>query len=234
MRPDPEAFVEALDPLQPRLYSISSLAQEQPECGRAHRRRGALPHQRPARAPRRRLDVPRRARRARRTRSRPMCRRRMPSACRADPANADHHDRSRHRRRAVPRLSARAHGDQGVRPQLAVLRPPAARLRFLLRRRIHRHEGSRRADAPVARLVARRRSRNSTCRIACARSAANCGPGSPRARTFTSAATASAWPRTSSARWSTSSPSTARARPMRRSRSWRTSRRQGRYQQDVY
>jgi len=28
------------------------------------------------------------------------------------------------RRRAVPRLSARAHGDQGARPQLAVLRPP--------------------------------------------------------------------------------------------------------------
>ena len=38
---------------------------------------------------------------------------------------ADHHDRPGHRHRAVSRLSARAHGNQGTRPQLAVLRPPA-------------------------------------------------------------------------------------------------------------
>ena len=56
-----------------------------------------------------------------------------------------------------------------------------------------------RAHPPVARLVARRRPRNSTSRIACARSAAICGPGSPTARTSMSAATPSAWPRTSSA-----------------------------------
>ncbi len=30
----------------------------------------------------------------------------------ADPQRADHHDRARHRHRAVPRLSAGAHGDQ--------------------------------------------------------------------------------------------------------------------------
>ena len=59
----------------------------------------------------------------------------------ADPVGADHHDRSRHRHRAVPRLPARAHGDQGARPQLAVLRPSAQRLRLLLRGRAHRHEG---------------------------------------------------------------------------------------------
>ena len=53
----------------------------------------------------------------------------------ADPSRADHHDRARHRRRAVPRLPARAHGDQGAGPQLAVLRPPAPRLRLLLRGR---------------------------------------------------------------------------------------------------
>ena len=54
---------------------------------------------------------------------------------------AGHHDRPGHRRRAVPRLPARAHGDQGAGPQLAVLRPPAPRLRFLLRGRVQRHEG---------------------------------------------------------------------------------------------
>ena len=42
-------------------------------------------------------------------------------------------------------------------PQLAVLRPSAARLRLLLRGRTRRHEGRRRAHAAVARLVARRR-----------------------------------------------------------------------------
>ena len=47
----------------------------------AHRRYGALRH-RQAKAPRRRLDLPRRPRRARATSSASMCRRRMPSACR--------------------------------------------------------------------------------------------------------------------------------------------------------
>ena len=37
------------------------------------------------------------------------------SRCRTDPATADHHDRARHRRRAVPRLPAGAAGDQGAR-----------------------------------------------------------------------------------------------------------------------
>ena len=74
-----------------------------------------------------------------------------------DPADAGHHDRARHRRRAVSRLPARAHGDQGARPQLAVLRPPAPRLRFLLRGRIRRHARSESADPAVAGLVARRR-----------------------------------------------------------------------------
>src|SRR5262249_54016984 len=46
---------------------------------------------------------------------------------------------------------------QSARAQLAVLRPPAPRLRFLLRRRARRHEGGGRADPAFARLVARRR-----------------------------------------------------------------------------
>ena len=42
IRPDPEAFIEALDPLQPRLYSISSSPKMQSRPRRAHRRCGAL------------------------------------------------------------------------------------------------------------------------------------------------------------------------------------------------
>ena len=196
VRPDPEAFIEALDPLQPRLYSISSSPKVDPPAHRAVRRRGALRHQRTAPA----SASPRRS---------------WPSASRPGdqlkvyvqkahafrPAGrslaADHHDRPRHRHRAVPRVPARAHGDQGARPELAVLRPSAQRLRFLLRGRAGRHEGRGRADPAVARLVARRRARNSTCRTACARSAAISGPGSPTARTSMSAATPSAWPGTS-------------------------------------
>ena len=75
-------------------------------------------------AARRLLDLPRRAHRARR----------QDQGLRAEgPAlraagrsgKADHHDRSRHRRRAVSRLPARAAGDQSARAQLAVLRPSA-------------------------------------------------------------------------------------------------------------
>ena len=65
-RPDAEAFVEALDPLQPRLYSISSSPKASPRPRLADRRHGALSG-RAARSPRRRLDLPRRARSRRET-----------------------------------------------------------------------------------------------------------------------------------------------------------------------
>ena len=42
VRPDPEAFIEALDPLQPRLYSISSSPKVHRGRVVAHRRHGAL------------------------------------------------------------------------------------------------------------------------------------------------------------------------------------------------
>ena len=58
MRPDPEAFIEALDPLQPRLYSISSSPKADPGRVVAHRRCRAL-RDRQAHAARRRLDLPR-------------------------------------------------------------------------------------------------------------------------------------------------------------------------------
>ena len=81
VRPDPEAFIEALDPLQPRLYSIASSPKVDPRRHRAHRRYGALSDQRPHPA-RRRLHLSRRPRRARATGSRSMCRRRSTSDCR--------------------------------------------------------------------------------------------------------------------------------------------------------
>ena len=155
VRPDPEAFIEALDPLQPRLYSISS-------SPKVHKGRVALTVDAV------RYDIGKRKRLgvastflADRVEPGDQLRVYVQKAhafgLPADPQRADHHGRPRHRRRAVPRLPARAHGDQGAGPQLAVLRPPAARLRFLLRGRVRRHEGRGRADAAVARLVARRR-----------------------------------------------------------------------------
>ena len=139
VRPDPEAFIEALDPLQPRLYSIAS----SPKVD-AGRMALCVDTVRYAIDGRTRLGVASTFLAERVEPRRPaqgLC----AEGARLRPARrsvgADHHDRPRHRHRAVPRLPARAHGDQGARPQLAVLRPSAQRLRFLLRGRAHRHEG---------------------------------------------------------------------------------------------
>ena len=130
VRPDPEAFIEALDPLQPRLYSISSSPKV--NIGRVSLTVDAVRYAINKRARSRRcLHVPRRPRQAGRQ-DQGLCPEgaRLRSAGRS--RRADHHGRPRHRRCAVPRLSARAHGDQGAGPQLAVLRPSASRLRLLL------------------------------------------------------------------------------------------------------
>ena len=50
IRPDPEAFIEALEPLQPRLYSISSSPKADPGARLAHGRCRALRDRRAARA----------------------------------------------------------------------------------------------------------------------------------------------------------------------------------------
>ena len=167
IRPDPEAFIEALDPLQPRLYSISSSPKVNAGAFRSRSTRCAT-----------------RSRSATASASPPPF---LPNASQPGDkvkvyiqgaafrtaersVGTCDHGRPRHRHRAVPRLPARAHGDQGPRPQLAVLRPSAARLRFLLRGRIRRHEGRRRSHAAVARLVAGRQGASSTSRTACARS----------------------------------------------------------------
>ena len=141
IRPDPEAFIEALDPLQPRLYSISSSPKAMP--GRVSLTVDAVRY---TIGKRERLGVC----------STCLAERVEPGdavrvyvqkahdfALPADPERADHHDRPRHRRRAVPRLPARAPGDAGAGPQLAVLRPSALGLRLLLRRRIEGDEDRR-------------------------------------------------------------------------------------------
>ena len=98
---------------------------------------------RQAQAARRRLDLPRRAASSPATSSSVYVQKAHAFGLPADPQRADHHDRPRHRRRAVPRLPARAHGDQGARAATGCSSATSARLRFLLRGRVRRHEGAR-------------------------------------------------------------------------------------------
>ena len=133
IRPDPEAFIEALDPLQPRLYSIASSPKAAP--GRVALTVDTVRY---AIGKRRGVGVASTffaERIAPGAKIKAYIQKAQHFGLPADPSIADHHDRPRHRHRAVPRLPARAHGDQGARPQLAVLRPSAARLRLLLRGR---------------------------------------------------------------------------------------------------
>jgi sulfite reductase (NADPH) flavoprotein alpha-component len=114
IRPDPEAFIECLDVLQPRVYSISSSLKANP--GRVSLTVDAV-----------RYEVEKRTRLARRQDQglRPKGAT-FRAACR--PECADHHDRSGHRRGAVPCVHAGAYRDKGHRPQLALLRSSAQRL----------------------------------------------------------------------------------------------------------
>ena len=84
VRPDPEAFIEALDPLQPRLYSISSSPQgRSPAACRSPSMRCATTSASASGSASPRPSSPTASSRA--TSSRSMCRRRTPSACRPIP-----------------------------------------------------------------------------------------------------------------------------------------------------
>ena len=232
IRPDPEAFIEALDPLQPRLYSISSSPKADP--GRVALTVDAVRYDIGGRE---RLGVASTfladARRAghgvKDLRAEGACLR--PAGRSGD---ADHHDRPGHRRRAVPRLPAGAQGDPAQPAATGCSSVISAPIAISSTRT---NSASMKAASVLTRLTlawSRDSERRFTCRTACARSAAICGPGSPTARTSTSAATPSAWPRMSNSRWSISSRSTARAAPTRRRPSCANLKKDGRYQQDVY
>ena len=153
IRPDPEAFVEALDPLQPRLYSISCSPKENP--GRVALTVDAVRY---AVGDRTRLGVDLNVS-CRAVRARQPVARLCAEGARLRPAgrsgDADCHDRSRHRRGSVPRVPAGAARNGSDWPQLVVLWPSALQLRLLLRRRVQGNEGLRIAYAAIAGLVAR-------------------------------------------------------------------------------
>ena len=120
IRPEPEAFIESLDPLQPRLYSIASSPRT--DAGRVALTVDAV-----------RYEVNRRRRLGVAStfladrvqpgdRIKAYVQKSQGFGLPADPVGPDHHDRPRHRHRSVPRFPARAHGDESARTQLAVLR----------------------------------------------------------------------------------------------------------------
>ena len=110
IRPDPEAFIEALDPLQPRVYSISSSPKM--NAGRVSLTVDAVRYEINERT---RLGVASTflagriepgAKGAR------LCAEGTALRTTGRSEQADHHDRARHRHRAVPRVSAGAARDQ--------------------------------------------------------------------------------------------------------------------------
>ena len=193
VRPDPEAFIEALDPLQPRLYSISSSPKANP--GRVSLTVDAVRYEVDKRT---RLGVASTFladRVAPGDKVRVYVQKAPDFALPADPAKpiimvgpAPASRRSapfctNGRRSTAPGRNWLFFGHQRsaydffYEDEFAAMRPRAA-------------------HAAVARLVARHDG-SSTSRTACARSATTSGPGSMMARTFMSAATRSAWPRMS-------------------------------------
>ena len=106
-RPPLAELIAALDPLQPRLYSIASSPKSTARRSPSDRRRGALRKARPP-ALGGRLDVPLRPGRGGRPGLRSPSTRRPISGCPPALDAPIDHDRAGHRHRAVPRLSAGA------------------------------------------------------------------------------------------------------------------------------
>ncbi len=232
IHPDPEALVESLEPLQPRLYSISSSPKAEP--GRVCLTVDAVRY---TQARRLREGVastfldgriaPRGRAQGVRAEGARLC-----AAARS--RNANCHGRPRHGHRAVPRLFAGAPRDKRARPLLALLRAPAPRDRFFLRGGACRAAAGRHAHAAVARLVARRRQEGLRAeQDARGSGGASCVAASA-ARTSMSAATRSGWRKTSRRRSSRSSPAAATSSPADAKSYVEGLKKAGRYQTDVY
>ena len=154
IRPDPEAFIEALDPLQPRLYSISSSPKADP--GRVSLTVDAVRYEIDKRT---RLgvclDLPRRPRRARRQ-DQGLCAEGAAFRAAGRSVEADHHDRPRHRHRAVPRFPARAQATKAPGRNWLFFGHQRRDYDFFYEDELVGDARGRPADAAVARLVARR------------------------------------------------------------------------------
>ena len=170
-RPDAEVFLEALDELQPRLYSISSSPKADP--GRVSLTVDAVRYNHRSRL---RLGVASThlgERIAEKTTVKVYLQKAHGFALPEDLSKDVIMCGPGTGIATVPRLPARARRDPGAGPQLAVLRPPAPSQRLLLQGRAERAEGRQGAHPPVPRLVAGRH-REDLCAGSHARE--RCGP----------------------------------------------------------
>ena len=232
LRPDPEAFVEALEPLQPRLYSISSSPRIDPS--RVSLTIDAVRYQA---GKRKRLGVA--------------------STFFADRVAAGREGQDYVQRAhgfslpADPAMPVIMVGPgTGIAPFRAFLqerkatRAQGRNWLFFGHQRstcdfFYEDELTAMKSAGVLTRLTLAWSRDSDQKIYVQDRMREVGPRSVgmacrAARISMSAATASGWPRTSNVRLSMSWPHTARARPTKRSPLSPSSRKRGRYQQDVY
>ena len=229
----PAQLTGLLRKLPPRLYSVASSLAASARRGASSGRRRALREPRP-RAPRRRLELRRRAAAGRATGCKvyvkPNKNFRLPD----DPDRPLDHDRARHRRGAVPRLPAGAPGGGRQGRNWLFFGDRNYTHDFLYQLEWQELAQGRRADASStspSRAISRRRS---TCSTACGSAAPSCSAGWRTARISTSAATRRRWPRTSTPRSPRSSP-TRSGRSAEAAEAYLADlKKQQRYQRDVY
>ena len=199
-----------LRPLQPRLYSVASSRASVGE--KAHLLIAVVRWESHGRVRKgvASSEIAERRKAGQQLKVLPEAERAFPSAGRPRPA--DHHDRPRYGRRAVPRLPAGARGGGGGRAQLAVLRRAQLGARLPLSARmagLGRRAGCSRASTSPSRATSGRKSTSST---GCGRRGGSCSPGSKRARRSMCAAMRRRWPRTCRRRSFASSPRNPAAR----------------------
>ena len=197
IRPDPEAFIEALDPLQPRVYSISS----SPKCnpGRVSLTVDAVRYEIDGRT---RLGVASTFLAGRiepGDKMRVYVQKAQHFALPADPNKpiimiGPGTGVAPFRAFLQERIATQAPG-----PNWLFFRPPAQRLRFLLRGRAQGDAQVRPSHPPDARLVARRRRENLRAAPHARGRPRSLGLARAMARISMSAATRCAWPKMSNA-----------------------------------